>query len=393
MLHQIKNLKKAAKRIKQAVKNNERIVIFADADLDGITSAIILEETIQNLFNRVQVLSKGVHAVFFSNREEGGYGLSPEALMDFKGLAPALLIVLDCGISSFEGVKQASQAGFEVMIIDHHEVLGQLPAPALIIDPKQPGDKYAFKKLANVCLVYKLSEEIFNQEIPQTLKSSFLEIGALGAIADMMPEEDCNKRIIQEGSACLNGTFRPGMKAIIDIVKSENDVPRTIFSKIVLALNITGTQGHLTESYILFKEKDPAKAAVLARKLFEESQKRQMRIKEIAQEAISKDNSASPIVFEGNELWEQILTGPVASRVCNKTQKPTFIFKIGKEKCRGSVRMPHGLDGVLALKKCSVFLEVYGGHPPAAGFTCAKEQVGGLKKCLEEHFQGNNFKF
>jgi len=380
---EIKNLKKVAKRIKEAIKNKEKIIIFADADLDGTTSAIILEETIKNL-------SFGVDLVYFPNRDTDGYGLTQKALDNFINRVPGLLLVLDCGIGSFEGIKKAFQVGFEVIVVDHHEILGKLPENALIVDPKQSGDKYLFKKLANVSLTYRLSEEIFGKKMPKTVQKSFFELAALGTIADMMPEEDYNKKVIDEGTLCLKETFRPGFLALIDFVEKDGDTPRNIFQKIVTILNITDLKDNLTESYLLFKEKNLSTAKEMVRSLADASAKRQMRIQEITEQVVSRNNISESIVFQGNELWEQILTGPVASRVCNKTKKPTFIFKIGKEKCRGSVRIPDKRDGVMAMQACENFLEVYGGHPPAAGFTTSKDKIEGLKNCLEEYFLKNN---
>jgi len=385
MRKEIKNLKKAAKRIKRAVKKQERIIIFADSDLDGTTSAVILEETIQNL-------SGGVDLVYFPDRGECGYGLSEKALDNFSSKAPALLIILDCGIGSFSGIRKAAELGFEVIVIDHHEILGKLPKPALIVDPKQPKDKYAFKKLANVSLTYKLSEEILGKKMPDALQGSFFELAALGAIADMMPEEDYNKKVIEKGLKRLKETFRPGFMAFLDFFKEtegDNSSQRAIFSKIVTILNITNLKNNLTESYLLFKEKDLSKAKQMVRGLSNEAIKRQMRIQDIAEQVVGEDKTSESIVFQGSELWEQVLTGPIASRVCNKTKKPTFIYRIGKEKCRGSVRMPDKRNGVMAMRACENFLEVYGGHPPAAGFTCDKSQTEGLKKCLADYFQNS----
>lgn len=386
MYQEIKNLKKTAKRIKKAVKNKEKIIIFADSDLDGTTSAIILEETIQNLSGKVDLL-------YFPDRAEDGYGLSENALRKFTNMAPALLLVLDCGIGSFEGIKKAGQVGFEVIVIDHHEILGRLPKPALIVDPKQPKDKYSFKKLANVSLTYKLSEAILGEAMTLAVQKSFLELAALGTIADMMPEEDYNKKVIEGGVICLKETFRPGFIALIDFFKEHDDFtdnPRIIFLKIVTILNITGLKNNLTESYILLKESNISKAKEMVRGLWEEALKRQMRIKEITEQVVVQSQRENNIVFSGSELWEQVLTGPVASRVCNQTGKPTFIFRKGKEKCRGSLRMPDGRDGVQALKVCEEFLEVYGGHPPAAGFTCDNKKIDGLEKCLKEYFKNNS---
>lgn len=379
---EIKNLKKAAQRIKKAVKKQEKIIIFSDADLDGTTAAIILQETIANLGGRVSL-------VYFPDREQDGYGLGKETALSLVAYSPGLLIVLDCGIGSFEGVSAASQSGFDVLIIDHHEILDKMPSPALIVDPKQPKDHYGFKKLTTVSIVYKLSELMLNGKMPSFLQKSFMELAALGSIADMMPEEDYNKKVIDAGLACLFNTFRPGLCELISLIKKDGDTARQVFQKMVVVLNITAIKNHLTESYLLFQENNKAKAEELVLSLIGRAEKRQMRIQDIVaeiQQKAEREDQCSKIIFEGSELWEQILTGPVASRICNKFQKPSFIFKISKEKCRGSVRMPHKMDGVAALKSCSAFLEVFGGHPPAAGFTTSKDKMEKLGECLEKYF-------
>jgi len=150
---EIKNLKKAAARIKKAIKSNEDIILYGDADMDGISSVIILKEAIENLGGKVR-------AVYFPDREKEGYGLNKKALADLKKYSPALLISLDCGIGNFEEVETAKEMGFEVIIIDHHEILGRIPNASIVVDPKQPGDKYPFKQLAAAGLAFKLSEHL-----------------------------------------------------------------------------------------------------------------------------------------------------------------------------------------------------------------------------------------
>ena len=136
---EIKNLKRAAGRIKRAIKNKEKIILYGDADLDGAASVIILKESIKNLGGKVA-------RVYFPDREKEGYGLNQKALNLLKKEAPALLILLDCGISNFKEIKLAKKLSLKVIIIDHHEVLEKLPEAEIIIDPKQPGDKYSFKE-------------------------------------------------------------------------------------------------------------------------------------------------------------------------------------------------------------------------------------------------------
>ena len=155
ILNKIKNIEKAAERIRQAAINKERIILYGDSDLDGIASVVILEETIKNL-------SGEVCAVIFPNREEDGYGINMRALEFLKDKSPALFITLDLGISNIKEVELANKMGFEVIIIDHHQILDSLPAAKIIIDPNQEGDTYYFKELCNAGLTFKLCEEILS---------------------------------------------------------------------------------------------------------------------------------------------------------------------------------------------------------------------------------------
>ena len=147
---EIKNLKKAANRILKAIKQKEKIIIYGDADLDGVTSVIILEECIKNLGGKITT-------IYFPDREKESYGLNEKALFYFKEHDPALLIVLDCGIGNFEEMKKAKELGFEVIIIEHHEVLDKLPEASIVVDAKQKGDKYPFKYLATVGVTFRLN--------------------------------------------------------------------------------------------------------------------------------------------------------------------------------------------------------------------------------------------
>ncbi len=203
---EIKNLKKAAERIKKAIKNREKIILYGDADLDGTTSLILLKESIKNLGGEIT-------AIYFPDREKEGYGLTQEALHSLKINAPAFLITLDLGISNFKEISLAEKMGFEVMIIDHHEILDKLPEAKIIVDPKQKGDKASLQYLATVGIVYKLSELLFLNEMSQELKQSFLEIVALGTIADAMPREGENEIMIAQGLQSIANSWRPGIKA------------------------------------------------------------------------------------------------------------------------------------------------------------------------------------
>jgi len=379
---EIKNLKRAAGRIKRAIKNKEKIILYGDADLDGAASVIILKESIKNLGGKVA-------RVYFPDREKEGYGLNQKALNLLKKEAPALLILLDCGISNFKEIKLAKKLSLKVIIIDHHEVLEKLPEAEIIIDPKQPGDKYSFKNFATAGIVFKLSELLFGKKISQQLKESFLELAALATIADMMPQINENEILIEEGLNSLKRTFRPGLKVFQEI---NNNLKyrsiKEISQRIISALNSSETKEHLNEAYLLLTSTDKRVAEILAKNLLENSYQKQMRIREITEEVEERvfKKISEPIVFEGADSWRLFLLGSVASRICQKFQKPIFLFKKKEKESLGAVRTPSDINGVEAMKGCSKLLKTFGGHPLAAGFTIKNENLEKFKTCLIKFF-------
>ncbi|MDP4007429.1 MAG: DHH family phosphoesterase, partial [bacterium] len=144
----IKNLDKAALRLQKAAEQAEPIILYGDADLDGVCSAIILKETLRTLGGNVV-------RVYFPDREKDGYGITPRALKELKKFSPALLVAMDLGISNFKEIEEAKKMGFEVVLVDHHVVLDKLPAADIIVDPKQEGDTYPFKELAACGLTFR----------------------------------------------------------------------------------------------------------------------------------------------------------------------------------------------------------------------------------------------
>lgn len=375
---EIKNLKKAAKRIQKAIKKKEKIILYGDSDLDGVTSVLILEETIKNLGGDPEL-------VYFPDWETEDYGLNNTALKVLKPYIPSLLILLDCGIGNFKELKQAKKMGFEVVVIDHHEILGHVPEEALIVDPKQPGDNHPFKKLTTVALAYELSCLLLGGK-SHALNQSFVELAALGTIADMMPEEGTNEFVISAGISSIEVSSRPGLKAIIDVAVKDIVSSRGIFQKLVGVLNISNVNAHLTQSYELLKENDYEKAKALGEELLSASEKRRQDIYDIVGDIAETVGDTEPMIFEGSTDWMQVITGSIASRLCNKFKKPTFIFKTKASKSKGSVRTPKGVDAVEALKACDKYLDMYGGHPPAAGFTLKNENLEKFRQCLTEYF-------
>jgi single-stranded-DNA-specific exonuclease len=378
---EIKNLKKAAKRIKKAIKKGERIILYGDADLDGVSSVIILKEAIKNLGGEIS-------AVYLPDRENEGYGITKTGLKYLKKFSPALFITMDLGIGSFEEVKMAKKLGFEVIIIDHHEILDKLPSASIVVDPKQKGDKYPFKFLATVGISFKLSQILLGKKLTKSLRNNFLELVALATIADMMPQVEENRIFIDEGLESLRRTFRPGLRAFFLIEDFGNLLdPKEISQKIIPSLNASDKIDHLNETYLLLTEKDEIKAKELAKKLLEKGVERKKRIREIIDEVEEKvkERGEGKIIFEGSTHWSLTLLGTVASRICQKYKKPTFLFKIGELESPGAVRVPQGLDSVKLMEKCSRFLKTYGGHPQASGFRIKSKNLEKFKQCLISH--------
>jgi single-stranded-DNA-specific exonuclease len=412
---EIKNLKKVAGRILKAIKNREKIFLYGDADLDGVASVIILKETIENLGGKVR-------AVYFPDREIEGYGISQKGLnylssqfLEKKGRA--ILIALDCGIGNFLEVKIAKEMGFEVIIIDHHVILDRLPEAEIIVDPKQKGDKYPFKNLATAGICFKLSEILLPnlvkpseagdetksqrpaKKISENLRKNFLELTALATVADMMPKEDENLELINQGLESLENSWRPGIRAFFEIETFKNynfskKNSEQIVSKIISLLNVRDVEDNLPASFRLLSSSSLEESKKIIERLIEKGKRKKEKIELMVAEiekrlqpthhppALNWKEKENSIIFEGDPDWEFTLISSVASVICHKYQKPIFIFKILEKESQGTVRTPSGIDSVALMKKCQRYLITYGGHPQASGFRIKNENLEKFKQCL-----------
>jgi len=377
----IKNIKKAAERIKRAIKGQERIILYGDADMDGIGSTIILKEAIKNLGGKIA-------ALYFPDRELEGYGLNEDALNYLKKQAPALLILLDCGISNLDEVKIAKKMGFEVMIVDHHEPLKKLPSASLIVNPKQKGDKYPFKEFAAAGVVFRLIEGLLDGKMTTSLRNNFLELVALATIADMMPQTSDNLELVEEGLWSLKNTSRPALQAFWEIDPVIKDNTNQFAQKIIVACNAGNGKKHSNEAYLLLTEKSVKEAESMAKHLLDKAYDRHLQIKEIVEEIERKvlHKTGDAIIFEGEDEWPVLMLGPAASKIVRAYKKPVFLHNQKNGICQGAVRTPKGVDGVKAMMKCSKTLETYGGHAQAAGFRIKEKDLEKFRSCLIDYF-------
>jgi single-stranded-DNA-specific exonuclease len=372
---EIKNLKEAAKRIKKAIENGEKIILYGDADLDGVTSVLILKETIESLGGKIT-------KIYFPDREIEGYGISEKALENFKDLAPALFIALDCGIGNFNEVKKAKKMGFEVIIVDHHEILDNLPEADIIVDPKQPGDSYPFKEFATVGLAFKLSEAILENKMNDFLRRNFLELVAIATIADMMVQEGENKEMIREGLISLASTFRPGFLVFFQDPEFKDLPILKKVGKMISILNVRDVQNHFPASFRLLGATSLEEAQEIISNLKGKLRERKEKIERMSQKILERISENDKLIFEGDENFDLTLLSSVASFLCQKFQKPVFLYKKMQSESHGTVRTPKSINGVELLKKCKDLLISYGGHPQAAGFRIKNENLDKFKNLL-----------
>jgi single-stranded-DNA-specific exonuclease len=389
----IKNIDKAAERIKKAIEDGEQIVIYGDSDLDGISSMIIVKESIDNLISILPKEKKESFPVVFCfspDRKNEGYGLNETALAFIKSrVSNGLIITLDCGITNFKEIEDAKNSGFSVVVIDHHKTVGGLPNADIIVDPKQETDDYPFKEYANAGLAFKLAKELLQDKMSPMLRASFLELTALATISDMMPEVGENEEMIKEGLEKIEYSQRPAVRAMFSFLNPMDfSSKRDMIFKINSALNSAVIEDHVPKPYLFLIESDDQKVEKITEELFEEGKAKQRDVAMLVDELIEKVNfkNNSSVIFEGSHLWEPEHLGAVASRLSTYFNKPVFLYKKGEKFSRGTVRVPKGMDAVRAMETCKDLLVMFGGHPPAAGFTVKNENIDSFEEGLKKYF-------
>ena len=376
---EIKNLQKAASRILKAIKNKEKIILYGDSDLDGATSVIILNESIQTLGGKVS-------SIYFPDRLQEGYGITMKALDELKEFVPALLIAVDCGIGNIEEVKKAKKLGFDVIIVDHHKVLDELPIADIIVDPKQLDDMSPFKEFAAAGITFKLSKLLLQDKMSASLKANFLELTALATIADMMPRVDENKVFIERGLDFLEDSWRPGIKAFfeMDFLDSEKDFNEKV-SQMISILNVQVRIDNGPACFTVLTETLPENLRSLIKTLKSQHENKHKNIAKLVEKIEDKiDGNKDPIIFEGGKKYEYMIIPGAASILCETFEKPTFLFKKMEKESVGTVRSPSSVDSVDLMKKCKQHVITYGGHPRASGFRIKNGNLKKFKTCLNE---------
>jgi single-stranded-DNA-specific exonuclease len=374
-VYQMKDFKESIIKVWSAIESKQRIVLFADHDVDGIMSAIIVKEGLELL---------GVKPfVYFSNVAKYGYGLSLKALDILKKEAPGLLITLDLGVGNTKELVLAQKMGFEPLIIDHHKVLEKIPKGCLVINPFQKGDNLEFKELATGGLAYLFVKSLLFQVQKRFFPENFLELAMIATLADMVPLEQDNLEIVEQGMISLPHTKRKGLRALMQVTEFGDCNYQEIGQKIISPLSSARSEDHKPDlAFELLTETSLVRARKKAKKLLQMKEEKKRLINMILDQIKEKGDLSLPIVFEGSKDWPASHVGLVASKVLQEYKKPTFIYHKGTKICNGSVRTPKGMDSVDLMSHCKRLLLNYGGHPRASGFGIKTENLERFKNCL-----------
>ncbi|MCD6319088.1 MAG: single-stranded-DNA-specific exonuclease RecJ, partial [Candidatus Desulfofervidaceae bacterium] len=371
----LKDMDKAVKRIYQAIVNQEKIVVYGDYDVDGLTGTAILYLFLSPLVRNL--------SYYIPHRLKEGYGLNPEAIKKIVAQGTDLLITTDCGSSDIEEVALANNLGLDVIIIDHHEVPSRLPQAYALVNPRQPDCHFPFKELAGVGVTFNLlialrqflaSQGIWPQEEIPNLKA-YLDLVALGTIADMVPLLDENRIFVKCGLEVLAHTSRLGLKELKAVTGLNHIVtPRDVAFRLAPRLNAAGRISTPHTGLRLLITDDVKEARVLAQTLHELNKERQRIEDQIWREAQSMLCTKVQSVL-AKENWHPGVIGIVAGKLAEMFKRPILLISLDGESGRGSGRSVEGCDLFSALSQCDEYLEAYGGHKLAAGFSIDKENL------------------
>ena len=391
---ELAGIEDASRRVWEAIENDERITVFGDYDADGVTSTALLVMVLRRL---------GANAEsYLPNRNDEGYGLSIEALSSaIEQTSPNLLITVDCGTSSGKAVSFSVKKGVDVIITDHHECIGKPPADAVaVVNPKLNGNDDT-KTLAGVGVAFKLchglvkhGNAISNPAVENIDLRDYLDLVALGTVADVVPLVGENRILVRHGLAKINGGPRCGMQALIRAagVRTKIDCYHLGFM-IGPRINAAGRLASADLALRLLLSEDAGKAKRLAGQLDSANRERKMiedRIIEQAVQGVEKIFNAETTasIVAADEGWHIGTIGIVAARLCGRYKRPAVVISFDENGMgRGSCRSISSVNIIVALKACSKLLEKCGGHKMAAGLSIKKENLEEFTKCFEDACQ------
>ncbi len=369
-------------RIRQAIEQNEKIVIYGDYDVDGVCSVVLLKECLERL---------GLKADYYvPNRFNEGYGLNIEAIEELARQAYKLIITVDCGISSVEEAELARQLGVDLIITDHHTPPEIQPRAIAIINPKND-QLPALTNLAGVGVAYKLAAALL-QAHGQQIGQDYLDLVALATVADIVPLLDENRILVKYGLEVLEKSQRRGLQALMQKTGLTGKKLEAWHIGFVLGprLNSAGRLDSARKSIELLLSQDEIEADLIAAQLCVWNDERRNIEESIYQQArldIESDSlySQAAIIIAAGEGWHEGVIGIVASRLANHYNRPAIVISWDGEKGRGSARSSGDLDLYAALQHCQAYLEQFGGHKMAAGLSLHKDNLALFRQALQAY--------
>jgi single-stranded-DNA-specific exonuclease len=367
----------AVERLARACRAGEQVAVFGDFDVDGITSAALLTESLAAL---------GARPIpYLPHRVDEGYGLNNEAIDSLRQLGATLLVSADCGTSSVEEIAHARRLDMDVIVLDHHKVPERLPLGALIVNPKR--DDAIREEPAACGIAWYVLRALHDALGRPADEARLLELAALGTVCDMAPLAGENRRLVRDGLRALVRTERPGLRALMEVAAV--DPARIDTEAIGFALgprlNAAGRLAHARLAFDLLTTPDEERARDLAIELDSLNRQRQQATEAavaLAEELLA-DEGDPPLLMLGHAELPAGIVGLVAARLVDARQRPAVVYQQGDEESRASCRSIPQFDITQALRDCPRELFVrFGGHRAAAGFTARNEHLPAIKERL-----------
>jgi len=372
------DMQKAVDRINEAIENEEKILVYGDYDADGITSTVLLVETLISMGANV--------SSYIPNRFEEGYGPNKEAFTKIIDSGITLIITVDNGIAGVEEVDLANELGCDVIVTDHHKIQDTIPNAYAIIHPEHPEGNYPFKKLAGVGVAFKLAHALL-----EIFPDFLLDLVAIGTIADMVSITDENRIFVKQGLELINEDPRIGLKMLLELSGIDTKIDeQTVGFYIAPKLNSIGRMDSAKLGLTFLMAEEPVTARALAEQIEQYNIQRKQVTEDIVKDVISKiENSEKKqknVIMVSGEYHEGVL-GIVASNIVEKYQKPVFIMNEKEGVLKGSARSIFDFNIYVAMNKISDLFLAFGGHTLAAGFSFEKSNFEKIEEFLDNEFE------
>ena len=373
----------AVNRIERAKKNQDRLMIYGDYDVDGTTSVALMYSFLAPHFDQI--------SSYIPDRYTEGYGISTQGIDHAAAKGVKLIIALDCGVKALEKVSYAKSKGIDFIICDHHRPGDALPEAIAVLDPKRSDCSYPYKELCGCGIGFKLIQALTQQwTLPLETLSPYLDLVALAIAADIVPITGENRVLCALGIVQLRNTPRYGLQPFLQQLKKPATVTDLVFV-VAPRINAAGRMAHALNAVELLLSPDLGQAGQSAQAIEVFNQERRSTDERITAEALAQidqthaSDAAATVVYA--EDWHKGVIGIVASRLIEKHYRPTVVLTKSGEVYAGSVRSVHGFDVYQALAACKDHMLQFGGHKYAAGLTLKPDQLQGFKTAFEKAVQ------